>query len=98
MKINVLLFGILKELIGGSAESLELRDGARAREVLLYYSRKVPRFESMIPSLAISVNREYAEADRVLREGDEVGLLPPVSGGSIDEAAESCVVMILRQP
>jgi molybdopterin synthase catalytic subunit len=98
MKINVLLFGILKELIGGSAENLELRDGARAREVLVYYSRKVPRFESMIPSLAISVNREYAEADRVLREGDEVGLLPPVSGGSIDEAAESGGVRIVREP
>jgi len=98
MKINVLLFGILKELIGGSAENLELRDGARAREVLVYYSRKVPRFESMIPSLAISVNREYAEADRVLREGDEVGLLPPVSGGSIDEEAESGGVRIVREP
>ena len=64
MKINVLLFGILKELLGGSAEKIELRDGARAREVLVYYSRKAPQFESMIPSLAISVNREYAEADR----------------------------------
>ena len=98
MKINVLLFGILKELIGGSSENLELRDGARAREVLVYYSRKVPRFESMIPSLAISVNREYAEADRELREGDEVGLLPPVSGGSIDEEAESGGVRIVREP
>jgi molybdopterin synthase catalytic subunit len=98
MKINVLLFGILKELIGGSAENLELRDGARAREVLVYYSRKVPRFESMIPSLAISVNREYAEADQVLREGDEVGLLPPVSGGSIDEEAENGGVRIVREP
>jgi len=38
--------------------------------------------EPMMPSLAISVNREYAEVDRVLREGDEVALLPPVSGGS----------------
>jgi hypothetical protein len=35
-----------------------------------------------LPSVAISVNREYAELDRALREGDEVALLPPVSGGA----------------
>jgi molybdopterin synthase catalytic subunit len=82
MKIGVLFFGVLKEVVGRSSETVDLPDGARVREVLFYYAREAPRFEAMVPSLAISVNQEYSGADRALRDGDEVGLLPPVSGGS----------------
>lgn len=55
------------------------------RELLLYYARRAPRFEAMVPSLAIAVNQEYSGVERTLRDGDEVGLLPPVSGGSSTE-------------
>jgi MoaE-MoaD fusion protein len=85
MKISVLFFGALRDLIGRSNESLDLPDGAEVRELLLYYARQSPRFESMVPSLAIAVNHEYSAVERTLREGDEVGLLPPVSGGSSAE-------------
>ncbi|MGD0792689.1 MAG: molybdenum cofactor biosynthesis protein MoaE [Terriglobales bacterium] len=84
MKIGVLFFGVLKDLVGRSGETLDLPEGARVRDVLFRYARQAPRFEAMVPSLAISVNREYSGADRALREGDEVGLLPPVSGGSAE--------------
>jgi MoaE-MoaD fusion protein len=84
MKIGVLFFGVLKDLVGRSAETVDLPEGAAVREVLFYYARQVSGFEAMMPSLAISVNREYSGADRLLHEGDEVGLLPPVSGGSTD--------------
>ncbi len=82
MKIGVLFFGVLKDLIGRSGECVDLPEGAQVRELLSYYARREPRLEAMFPSLAISVNREYAEMDRALREGDEVALLPPVSGGA----------------
>jgi len=85
MKISVLFFGGLKELIGRSCESVDLPDGASVRELLLFYARKAPRFEAMMPSLAIAVNQEYSGVERTLRDGDEVGLLPPVSGGSSRE-------------
>ena len=81
MKISVLLFGILKEVVGRSGETVVLPEGTRVRELLLYYARETPQFEAMLPSLAISVNQEYSGVDRPLQEGDEVGLLPPVSGG-----------------
>jgi len=84
MKIGVLFFGVLKDLVGRSGETVDLPEGSRVREVLFYYAREAPRFEAMVPSLAISVNREYSGVDRALREGDEVGLLPPVSGGSAE--------------
>jgi|SRR5208283_4474716 molybdopterin synthase catalytic subunit/molybdopterin converting factor small subunit len=82
MKITVLFFGVLKDLVGRSAATVDLPEGAAVREVLFYYARQVSGFEERTASLAISVNREYAGAERLLHEGDEVGLLPPVSGGS----------------
>src|SRR3984893_6573397 len=89
MKIGVLFFGVLKDVIGRSGETVDLPEGARVREVLFYYAREAPRFEAMVPALAISVNQEYSGADRALRDGDEVGLLPPVSGGSAEGHGEN---------
>jgi molybdopterin synthase catalytic subunit len=88
MKVDVLFFGILKDMVGRSGETVDLPEGARVRELLFYYAQGTPRFEAMISSLAISVNREYAPEDWVLRDGDEVGLLPPVSGGMADSRNE----------
>lgn len=85
MKISVLFFGVLKDLIGRSTEKIDLPDGAPVRELLLYYAQRTPRFEAMMPSVAIAVNQEYSGVERALHEGDEVGLLPPVSGGSSAE-------------
>jgi molybdopterin synthase catalytic subunit len=82
MKIGVLFFGVLKDLAGRAGETVDLPEGARVRDLLVHFARGTPRLEAMLPALAISVNREYAEMDRALREGDEVALLPPVSGGA----------------
>lgn len=81
MRIRVLLFGQLKDLIGQNEDSLELQPNSLLSEVLNHYARRFPRFESLASSIACSVNQEYASTTTVLREGDEVGLLPPVSGG-----------------
>lgn len=82
MKVVVLFFGAVKDLLHRSSETVELREGSRVQDVLLYYALQVSGFDAMARSLAVSVNQEYAPADRILYEGDEVGLLPPVSGGS----------------
>ena len=97
MKIGVLFFGVLKDVVGRSGETVDLPEGARVREVLFYYAREAPRFEAMAASLAISVNQEYSGADRVLREGDEVGLLPPVSGGAAEDGEVPGEVRIVRE-
>lgn len=104
MKIGVLFFGVLKDLLGRSVETIDLPEGAGVRDVILYYARVSPRFEAMAPSLAISVNQEYSRPDRALREGDEVGLLPPVSGGSAEDGNDEVggevpgEVQIVREP
>lgn len=86
MQVRILPFGVLKDWLGVS--TMDLPDGATVASLLerLAADRgRVPA--STWASIAVSVNAEYAGASRILREGDEVGLLPPVSGGAPDGAA-----------
>ena len=82
MRVQVLFFGQLKDLTGCSVETLPLSDRATLRDVLQHYSERYPSILKLSPSLALSINQEYAAQDAALHDGDEVGLLPPVSGGS----------------
>lgn len=82
MRVRVLFFGMLKDLTGRQTESVELADGATVGDLLGYYKGRVPLIEKYLGSVATSVNEEYARREIVLQDGDEVGLLPPVSGGS----------------
>ncbi len=102
MQIRVLFFGVLKDLVGCSTESVELPEGARLTELLAHYSGKYPRVREMLPSVALSVNQEYSAGERALESGDEVALLPPVSGGAgetgVLATSEDCRVQIVREP
>jgi MoaE-MoaD fusion protein len=82
MKIRVLFFGILKDLVGSPAEPLRLPEGATLSDVLEHYASRIPRVRELTSSIAVSVNQEYASLDTKLNDDDEVALLPPVSGGS----------------
>jgi molybdopterin synthase catalytic subunit len=78
MQVRVLGFGVLKDWLGAQEATVELPEGATVAELLarLNATQPVPR------GIAVSVNAEFAAATQELSEGDEVGLLPPVSGGS----------------
>jgi molybdopterin synthase catalytic subunit len=91
MRVRVLFFGMLKDFAGKSGDWLDLPDGAVVRDVLAHYA-EVPQVRDVMGSLAVAVNREYAGPETVLKTGDEVGLLPPVSGGSAKAAS------IVREP
>lgn len=82
MRIRVLLFGQLKDIVGRPEESLEVKPGTSLSDLLARYGESFPRFKPMTGSIACSLNREYAPASSLLHDGDEVGFLPPVSGGS----------------
>jgi len=81
MRIHVLFFGQLKDIVGRPEETLELPSGSQVASVLSHYSENFPGFASLVNSIACSRNQEYAAAATVLHEDDEIGLLPPVSGG-----------------
>ena len=89
MQIRILFFGLLQDLFGHSTELIDLPEGACLHDVLSHYVRRTPRLEKLLPSLALSVNQEYATADRPLHSGDEVALLPPVSGGAPQPQSQS---------
>lgn len=87
MQIHVLFFGMLKELVGQASDSLSLPDGATLADVLSHYECRIPRLKEFVASMAMSVNQEYASPEAKLKSGDEVALLPPVSGGASPRAA-----------
>ncbi len=89
MRVRVLFFGILKDMVGKPVEVIDLPDGASVRDVLARYESQIPRLKESLPSLALAVNQQYAGPDTKLRPDDEVALLPPVSGGAPDAAGET---------
>lgn len=81
MTVKVLYFGRLKEISGSSEESVEVRDGARIEELFAQCASSRPELRKFRSSLVAARNREFAAWDTSLSGGDEVGFLPPVSGG-----------------
>ena len=82
MRVRVLFFGNLKEIAGRSDDLLELPEGATLADLLSYCENRFPKLHNFLPSIAVSVNQEYASPAVSLHEQDEIALLPPVSGGS----------------
>jgi len=82
MRVQVLFFGRLKDIVGKSEESAELSEGSRVQDLFERYGRSFPELARFRGSVAASVNREYSEWNAPLSSGDEVAFLPPVSGGS----------------
>jgi molybdopterin converting factor subunit 1 len=95
VRVKVLFFGVLRDWFGVTDEVAELPTGATVGELLellrgrasksLMGMTEVGAQEQLWRSLAVAVNREYGSTSIVLRDGDEVALLPPVSGGSCRE-------------
>ena len=81
MTVTVLLFGVLKDLAGAQRLTMEIVPGASVGELVGVCAAQASKQSEVWTSLAVAVNQEYASRATVLTEGDEVALLPPVSGG-----------------
>jgi len=80
MKVRVRLFASYREAAGGEWLEQVLPDGARVRDLLLALSRR-PGLGSAAGRALVARRMEYVAADAALEEGDEVAVLPPLSGG-----------------
>ncbi len=80
MKLKILCFGITKDIIGTFEYTLETENDATTATVKQQLGALFPAF-STLKSLRIAVNSEYAEDNLLLKENDEIVLIPPVSGG-----------------
>jgi molybdopterin synthase catalytic subunit len=78
MQVRVRLFAALRERAGAAEVELELPEGARVRDALARFGA----IADGIP-MVMAVNQEYAGPEAELRPGDELALIPPVSGGSL---------------
>jgi molybdopterin synthase catalytic subunit len=76
MQVTVRLFAQLRERAGASELSIELPDGARVQDAI----DELGALAGGLP-VVMAVNREYADGDSPLAAGDELALIPPVSGG-----------------
>lgn len=78
MQVPVLLFASVAEAVGANTASVALDEPATVGTLRAALARLVP---GLAGASMIAVNAEYASDDREIREGDEVAVIPPVSGG-----------------
>lgn len=82
MKVRVIYFGMLKDAVGRQIDDVTLPAGATLGDLIEDRIRQTPVIDNFRKVLALSVNQEYAQLSTQLKDGDEVAMLPPVSGGS----------------
>jgi MoaE-MoaD fusion protein len=79
--IRLRLFARLSEISGRREMKLELDDGTTVRDAYLRLCHLYPEMARFEGRLMYAVNADYSTADHMLRDGDELTLVPPVSGG-----------------
>lgn len=81
MKIQILLFGIARDIVGKSHLELDTSQPLDVTSFKQLLKDKYPKM-SQLSYFKVAVNQDFADDDQLLKEGDEVALIPPVSGGS----------------
>ena len=82
MRIRVLFFGLVRDVVGLREDSVDVADGGRLEQVFEHYAVRFPKLREMSGSIVLALNQQFSSPSAPLAEGDEVALLPPVSGGS----------------
>ena len=81
MKVKVKYFAVCREMFNRDEEEMELPDGAVLMDVLKRLEEEWPEIPEYYEVMQMSVNWEYATEQTELSDGDEVALIPPVTGG-----------------
>lgn len=83
--VNLRYFAAMREALGRSSERVGVPSGTTAGDMLARLVTEQPKLERMRSIVLVMVNQAYAPADTILRDGDEVAFIPPVSGGAPDD-------------
>lgn len=81
MRVKVKLFAMCYEIVGKREMNLELADGAVVMDVLKHIEKDHHEIAELYDVIQVAVNWEFTEPATKLKEGDEVALIPPVTGG-----------------
>ena len=95
MTLRILYFATMRDLAGVREETVSLPDGSRVKDLKSLLGEKHPELIKAFNSAIFAVNREFAFDDHPLKEGDEVAIFPPVSGGSVNQPT---ILRIGREP
>jgi molybdopterin synthase catalytic subunit len=82
VRVKVLFFGQLKDIVGTSEESLDLAPGGSLESVFAHYRSRFPKLDALAPSIVVARNHQFAPLSTPVADSDEIALLPPVSGGT----------------
>jgi molybdopterin synthase catalytic subunit len=82
MRVRVLFFGMLKDLVGRPSEDADFPQGSNLSAVFETYATRYPRLRELASSIVVAHNQQFAQLSTSITEGDEVAFLPPVSGGA----------------
>jgi len=83
MQVRVLFFGMLKDVAGRERDNVELPAGSHISDLLEQYVKVSPKLQPYYDVMAVALNQEYSDIGATLRDGDEIALIPPVSGGNL---------------
>ncbi len=81
MRITVRFFAILKDRTGSAEALLDLPAGSTVGAATDALGKVFPAIQNDLPRIATAINRNYARRVEILQDGDELALIPPVSGG-----------------
>ncbi|MBC7107197.1 MAG: molybdopterin converting factor subunit 1 [Methanomassiliicoccales archaeon] len=81
MKVKVKFFASYREIVGQHEITMDLKQGTKLSDLVEDLKRLYPRLQGFTDPIVTSVNKKYARDDVMLKDGDEIALLPPVSGG-----------------
>jgi len=86
--VRVLFFGSARDLTGHIEISLTLPGSINAAQAFAEVLQSYPELQRFGRSLLFAVNQEYAPRELMIKDGDELAVFPPVSGGSTDAAED----------
>ncbi|MFQ5865669.1 MAG: molybdopterin converting factor subunit 1 [bacterium] len=81
MKIKLRFFAQLRDLVHCEETEIEIKNGATVEHLVNILGERYPNLREPLKTVSFGVNNEYASKDTILKHGDEVALLPPISGG-----------------
>lgn len=80
MKVNILAFGIAKDIFGTAAIDIEIANDATVSNLKYLLEKQYPKLRKLATYM-VAVNNEYALEGDTVHERDEIAIIPPVSGG-----------------
>ncbi len=81
MRVTIRLFAVLRDLAQIAELQLDLAERTPVSNAIETLATRYPRLQPMLSRSAAAINRAYAKPDDELHDGDELALIPPVSGG-----------------